>query len=141
MSDLISDFRRNHLIVALMTSTVKKRSLTSLMKEEKLSLSRKEKEDIKLDVMKGVNCLHDNYIIHGRISPEYIIIDEVRDRDFGTLARNRFHLPAYFDVCVQYDVGSFIEKNKHIFVAMPIHNFVTLTVVIISNTVQEQNTS
>ncbi|KAJ8027087.1 hypothetical protein HOLleu_32124 [Holothuria leucospilota] len=76
MSDLISDFRRNHLIVTLMTSTVIERSLTSLRKEEKFSLSRKEKENIKLDVKKGVNCLHDNYIIHGRISPEYVIIDE-----------------------------------------------------------------
>ena len=78
MSDLMKDFRRYHLIITLKSDTVDRRSLTTLRKEGNFPLSPKQKVNIKSHLKEGVRYLHDNLIIHGRISAEYVIIVEVR---------------------------------------------------------------
>ncbi|XP_071819213.1 uncharacterized protein [Apostichopus japonicus] len=75
LQNVLNGFRRTRLIIALKISSLQKYTLASLMENGPCTLSDACVRDIEADIRKGLQCLHDNGIVHGNISTSSVIID------------------------------------------------------------------
>lgn len=78
MQNVVNGFRRSRLIMTTSVSSVQKYTLSTLMVSNSFNLSRTCVTDVESDIRKGLQCLHDNGMVHGNITPSSVIIDGVR---------------------------------------------------------------